>query len=245
MWWTGACWAVEGVQHVNIAGYYEPGGEGWNSAGGEGKTSGALHLCYNRDCPAASAAALDRCIVVDTFWADYGGVSPRMLAERAVVSMNLTAPAIGMTGGSPPDGMQIVGVPAWMWAADPGESTTGPITRSAADGGISVTATGVLDKTVWSMGDGVTITCSGANAAGTPWTRGNGGNPSPTCGYTYTRTSAGMPNQAFTVTVTAYWRVEWTGGGQSGVILREVARSIPKQVGEIQAILVPNPGGRS
>ena len=180
----------------------------------------------------------------DFWWAPspLGAVSPRWLADRAVAAMSLRAPQIGMTGGDPPDGMQWVGLPAWMWVADPGESTTGPVTRSAADGGISVTATGTLDRTVWSMGDGVVVTCSGPNAAGEPWVYGYGGQPSPKCGYTYTRTSAGMPNEAFTVKVTAYWTVSWSGGGQSGTIPLQMSRSIPKRVGEVQAIIVPNPG---
>lgn len=230
------------IYHPDEPGYYGPGGPGWNAAGGEGQTSGSLYFCYNRDCHMGSSHA---CNSVDTYWAAGPTVSPRTLAERAVAAMDLRAPAVGMTGGDPPDHMMIVGVPAWMWAADPGESTTGPVTRSAADGGISVTATGVLDKTVWDMGDGVKVTCSGAKAAGTPFEQRYGGQPSPTCGYTYQRTSAGKPDNAFTVTVTAHWTVTWSGGGESGVITRQVSRSIPKKVGEIQALLVPVPGGRS
>jgi hypothetical protein len=87
----------------------------------------------------------------------------------------------------------------------------------------------------------VSITCAGDKAAGTPWVYGYGGNPSPTCGYTYQRTSAGQPDEAFTVTVRAYWTVTWSGGGQSGTIPVQVYRSIPKRVGEVQSILVPNP----
>lgn len=188
----------------------------------------------------------DAACTSDRFWAAGvpGVVSPRVLAQRAVASMRLRAPQIGMTGGDPPDGMQIIGVPAWLWAADPGESTTGPITRTATEGAASVTATAVLDKTVWSMGDGVKVTCSGKKAAGTPWERRYGGDPSPTCGYTYQRTSAGQPDEAYTVTVRAYWTVTWSGGGQSGTIPVEVYRSIPKRVGEVQSILVPNPEPR-
>ncbi|MCL2849376.1 MAG: hypothetical protein FWE61_04950 [Micrococcales bacterium] len=158
--------------------------------------------------------------------------------------MSLQAPAIGMTGGTPPSQMQYVGMYAWMWAADPGDSTTGPITREASDGGTTVSATAVLDKTVWAMGDGVSVTCSGANAAGTPFEARYAGLPSPTCGYVYTRTSAKMPHEEFTVTVTAHWTVRWSGGGQSGVIMVQVDRATQKRVGEIQGILVPGPGSR-
>lgn len=241
------CWATNNITDSSWGllsktyGYLEPGAEGWNAAGGEGKTTGSIYVCHHPDCSSATIP----CVVVDTFWANDGVVSPGEVAERAVAAMDLRAPAVGMTGGDPPDHMMLVGVPAWMWAADPGESTTGPITRSAADGGISVTATGVLEKTVWDMGDGVKVTCSGAKAAGTAFETRFGGQPSPTCGYTYQRTSAGKPDNAFTVTVTGYWTVTWSGGGESGVITRQVSRSVQKKVGEVQALLVPNPGGRS
>ncbi|MCL2668931.1 MAG: hypothetical protein FWF02_14715 [Micrococcales bacterium] len=70
-----------------------------------------------------------------------GRVSREQLARQAIEQMELRAPLIGMTGGDPPHGMQIVGLPAWLWVADPGDSTTGPITRVAEDRGVSVEAT--------------------------------------------------------------------------------------------------------
>ena len=109
---------------------------------------------------------------------------------------------------------------------------------------MSVNTTAVLDRTVWSMGDGTSVTCPGTRAAGTPWQYGYGGLPSPTCGHTYTRPSVGQPGEAFTVTVTAYWTVTWSGGGESGTIPLQMSRSIPKRVGEVQSVLVPGPGGR-
>jgi len=233
-------WVISAAAALGYSGYFQPGGPGWNAFGGAGQTTGAIYYCLDPACSAATAP----CDTVDIFWSPGALVSPGQLAERAVAAMDLHAPAVGMTGGDPPDHMQYVGLPAWMWAADPGESTTGPITRSAADGGISVTATGVLDKTVWSMGDGVSVTCAGANAPGTPFEARYAGQSSPTCGYTYTRTSAGKPNECFTVTVTSYWTVTWAGGGESGTIPVQVSRSVQKKVGEIQ-VLVVKPGGGS
>jgi hypothetical protein len=32
----------------------------------------------------------------------------------------------------------------------------------------------------------------------------------------YTRSSVGLPDQAFAVTATVTWDVSWTGGGQTG-----------------------------
>jgi len=44
------------------------------------------------------------------------------------------------------------------------------------------------------MGDGKTVTC---HSPGTAYTsRDNPASPSPTCGYTYTRSSAGQPHAA-------------------------------------------------
>lgn len=246
--WNGRCYA--GVAADQPAAD-DPLWNGHRDAAGN--PDGVILDCLPKDCAFADGqpgnvdGTINSCGILTQFWASGapGQVTPRVLAEWAVARMHIQAPQIGMTGGVPPDGMQWVNLPAWMWAADPGDSTTGPITASAADGGTTVTATAVLDKTVWSMGDGVSITCAGANAAGTPFEDRYAGLPSPTCGYTYTRTSAHQPNEAFTVTVRAYWTVTWSGGGQSGTIPVQVYRSIQKRVGEVQVLNVPNPGGGS
>lgn len=230
--WNGRCFArVADPQPVST----DPVWNGHRDAAGN--PDGVILDCLARSCFEAGPGAT---CLVERFWATAtpGEVTPRVLAQRAVASMQLRAPQIGMTGGDPPDGMQIVGIPAWMWAADPGESTTGPITRTAVDGGTSVTATAVLDKTVWSMGNGTKVTCAGKKAAGTPYEGRYDKSPSPTCGYTYTMTSVDQPNEAFTVTVRAYWTVTWSGGGASGSFPVEVHRSTPKQVGELQALIV-------
>jgi hypothetical protein len=161
-----------------------------------------------------------------------------MLARRAMAAMDLHAPVIGLTGYGKPESLQLLGLPTWMWAADPGESTTGPVERSASEDGLTVTATGRLTATVWQMGDGSVVTCAGPDAAGTPYDGSYGGSPSPTCGYRYGWTSGREPGGAFTVTVTASWEVTWAvvGGGQSGVMNRSVVRSTQLRVGEVQVV---------
>ena len=53
--------------------------------------------------------------------------------------------------------------------------------------------------------------------AGTPYAAGgNPAAPSPTCGYTYDRSSAGQPGGAYRVTVTITWDITWTGTGGAG-----------------------------
>lgn len=164
-------------------------------------------------------------------------LSPRALARRAVADMHLQAPQLGLTGHTDdPRSMQVLGLPTWMWAADPGDSTTGPITRYESAGDLTVTATGHLTSTVWSMGDGGSVTCNGPDAAGTVYAASYGADPSPTCGYVYGWTSAGQPGGAFTVSVTANWTVDWEGGGQSGQITVSMARTAQLRVGEVQVI---------
>jgi hypothetical protein len=173
------------------------------------------------------------------FWSPValGGPSAAELAQQAVDDMHLVAPVIGMTGYGEPDSMQVLGLPTWMWVADPGESTTGPVVRSVSAGGVTVTATAQLRETVWHMGDGGVVTCSGADAAGTPYADSFDKAPSPTCGHWYARTSAGQPGKAYTVTVTANWDIRWSGGGQSGTIPMSLVRSTQLRVGEVQVIV--------
>lgn len=153
------------------------------------------------------------------------GPSPLELAERAVARMDLDMGAIGSTPPSTEvDGASvgIVGMPVWLWVSNPAENTTGPITRTETDGGLTVSATGTLDRTEWTLAvDGevyATTTCRGTDAPGTAWSEaatGRGAQPSPTCGF------PGQENRhAGTITVsgTAYWSVDWAGGGQSGTI---------------------------
>lgn len=150
--------------------------------------------------------------------------------------MQLTMGDIGTTppaGGDP----SLVGLPVWLWVANPAENTTGPITRSASDGGLTVTATATLNRIEYEMRTErqvLTTTCSGSAAAGTAFAAGMGGQNSPTCGWTgaqNNRTGSG------TLTGTAYWTVEWAGGGQAGTIdVPGLDNSVPFEVSELQVI---------
>lgn len=187
---------------------------------------------------AGQAAAASACYLVRMYGGSgSGGSSTQVAAARAVANLEITAPEIGLTGYGKPESMELLGLPTWMWVADPGTSTTGPVTSTGTDGGATVTATGTVRKTVWDMGDGGTVTCSGASAAGTPYDAAYGTDPSPTCGYRYDRTSAGQPGDAFTVTVTVYWDVAWSGEGQSGTLATSVTRQTQLRVGEVQVII--------
>ena len=153
--------------------------------------------------------------------------NPAILAARAVTQMHLRAPAVGIVPEAQPGRVGVVGLPVWMWAADPGPSVTGPITRSVSERGYTVTATGRLDRFEWKMGDGAVVTC---RTAGTPYHDSFGVTPSPDCGYRYTKQGQ------YVVEVTAYWRVTWSGIGQTGHMDFQFRRTAPLTIGEVQVI---------
>ncbi|WP_392895721.1 ATP/GTP-binding protein [Streptomyces sp. LN699] len=116
-----------------------------------------------------------------------GGVDVQALAQQAVEKLRLEGPDIGIVPR--PDGTGLVGMPVWMWS-NLGPSRTGPTSASASAGSVTVTATARVRTIVWSMGDGATVPCAGP---GTPYEPAFGKQSSPTCGHTYTRTSATAP----------------------------------------------------
>lgn len=132
---------------------------------------------------------------------------PRELAVQARNRLDLPEPIIG----SSPGGEQLVRLPTWLWIA-PGSWE--PRTATAAVPGVSVRVAARARKVTWRMGDGSTVVCRGP---GTRWMSGTSPlAPSPSCGHTYRRSSAGQPGNAYPVSATVSWSVAWTGGGQSG-----------------------------
>jgi hypothetical protein len=156
--------------------------------------------------------------------------------------MNLT---MGNIGSTPPstasnsEAMGQLGLPIWLWVANRAENTVGPITRTAADGGLSVSATGILDRTEWVISRNgqalATVTCRGEDAAGTPYDGRDSTLPSPTCGFP---ASFNAHTGNLTLSATAYWVVTWQGGGQSGSInVPPQSNQVPIRIGETQTIL--------
>jgi len=153
---------------------------------------------------------------------------PAVLARRALAQMGLQAVEIGIVPKPGPNSVGLVGMPTWMWVADPGPSTTGPITRTASEGGYTVTATGTVSKIVWKMGDGHSVVCEGE---GTPYVDAYGKRDSPTCGYTYKKQGH------YRISATSYWQIAWGGIGQTGVIPIDFTQDVQIQVGEAQVIV--------
>ncbi|MFE0382182.1 ATP/GTP-binding protein [Streptomyces inhibens] len=156
-------------------------------------------------------------------------IDPEVLARRALDRMRLDGPDIV----SPrPAGRYIVGMPMWMWARK-GATTFGPATASASAGSVTVTATATVSKVRWDMGDGSTVTCTGA---GTPYRPEFGKQESPDCGYRYRHPSSDQPHRRYRVRATATWTVHWTGAGQAGDLTTTRTSTTTAEVGEVQVL---------
>lgn len=169
-------------------------------------------------------------------WVEDGevGSDPVVVAQRAIASMDLDPIAIGVVPESGPDRVGLVGLPVWMWVEDQAANTYGPITRSASQGPVSVTATAAVSSIVWDMGDGTKVTCTGP---GTPYADRYGKQDSPTCGHHYEQMSDDQPDDAYQVIATSHWVVEWSGGGQSGTIELDITTEpLPIRIGEAQVL---------
>ncbi|MFF0659141.1 hypothetical protein [Micromonospora tulbaghiae] len=154
------------------------------------------------------------------------------LAQRAIAAMSLKGPDIGIAPRS--SGSGLVGLPIWLWN-NVSPTTWGPITRSAAVPGRSVTATARAQKIVWSMGDGNAVTCT---KPGTPYQPSFGNRRSPDCGYDgYSRPSSTQPGGRFTITATTSWLITWSGGGgNNGSQSIELSSTTTVDIDELQVI---------
>ncbi len=163
------------------------------------------------------------------------GPTPREVAQLAIDQMQLKAIDIGIAPKAEDGSIGLVGMPVWMWVANPDEHTWGPITASASGGGVTVIASARVEGITWEMGDGNTVSCT---SAGTPYKASYGNKTSPDCGHVYTTSSSSRPDDKFTVTATSDWVVEWAGAGQTGTIrLDGLTRETQIAVGEAQVLV--------
>ncbi|KAF2774902.1 atp/GTP-binding protein [Streptomyces sp. OM5714] len=158
-------------------------------------------------------------------------MDPAVVAQQAVNKMKLTGPDIQSPRGS---GSYVVGMPMWLWV-NKSPTTFGPNTTSASAGGVIVTATAKVTGIVWEMGDGAKVSCAGA---GTPYAASYGKRESPTCGHTYTKTSASRSAGKYTVTATSTWTVDWqvAGGGDGGQFTEVRQSDVQVVIGELQVV---------
>lgn len=187
---------------------------------------GAVYLCNNPDGIATPAIWLPALPTVQ--------ISPEEAARAVVSRMTLRAADIGIVPEDKPGSIGAVGAPVYMWTT-PGPTTFGPQVLTGSEGGVTITATANVDRIVWNMGDGNTVTC---RTPGTPYEDRYGFDMSPDCGYRYKHTSAGKPGNAYPIVATSYWVVTWTGpGGSSGTITLDLESRTSIVVGELQALV--------
>ncbi len=158
---------------------------------------------------------------------------PEQLARQAVRQMQLRPIAIGIAPNDDPASVGLVGMPIWLWAENPDDQTMGPISRSASEGGFTVTATAKVERVRWSMGDGGVKTCTGP---GTPYKLKYGITESPTCGYRFDKQGE------FTVTARSDWTVNWTGIGESGTFRIYLTQNTQVVIGELNVLTVSEGG---
>jgi hypothetical protein len=170
----------------------------------EGHTDGGIYQCQ----PATGDGVSVGVPTMRLIWlvaAPQRLVDPELLAFRALKVMGLRRAGVGTTPSAGRAG--VVGLPTYLWITDPGPSVTGPQTRTATAGAVSVTGTAKVLSMKWSLGNGRNVTCA---TAGTPYRNSFGSRPSPTCGYTFTAPGS------YAISLTTRWRFEWAGGGQNG-----------------------------
>lgn len=148
------------------------------------------------------------------------------LATQLAVELQLPKPVIHL---GPDPAMNewkqaFVGVPYWFWSDDPATKTV-TLTRN----GVTLTMTAQRGPLQITTGDGTTLSCPTT----TVQTAANIGQPSPTCGHTYRQPS--YPD-AYTLTATRSWSVQWSGAGYSGTIPTSTTATQQQIVGELQSV---------
>lgn len=153
---------------------------------------------------------------------------PEDLARQAFASLPLDQVDIGIVPEDEPGRIGLVGLPVWMWVENPDERTFGPVEASASDQGLTVTIEAKVDRIVWDLGDGTTVTCTGP---GTPYEDRFAGEASPDCGHRFTRQGQ------YEVSATSYWTATWEGGDQRGELSAERTARTTVSVGELQVVV--------
>jgi hypothetical protein len=199
-----------------------------------GHTDGSVWTCYGNG-PDGVGQGYD-------FWVAPGAaapapvlVDPGVLAERALNQLQLARPSIRMAPQPPLQ--TYVGLETWLWM-DPAQWRALDLTVTAGPTAVTVTAEPV--RAVWDLTEGST-TCG---SAGRAWVEGMGDEEQTDCSYTFTQISAGETSDAFPVTSTLMYQVDWTCAGgclEDAGTLGEVS-GLPGaagiRVGERQSVVV-------
>ncbi|MFD0995350.1 hypothetical protein HNR16_000444 [Pseudoclavibacter chungangensis] len=127
-----------------------------------------------------------------------------------------------------------VGLPIWMWVANPSASSWGPTSWSGSTGGQTIDFVAQVSTVHWDMGDGAMVTC----AQGTPYSTAYGNRMSPSCGHKYTHVSAGQPGGMYAVTATTNWTIAWTSRttGETGTLTASAVSSTEVEILQLQSV---------
>lgn len=168
-------------------------------------------------------------------------ISPEQAAQAVAARLEINAIEIGMAPRVNPDWghrRTHVGVPVWLWVANPGPTTFDGYSVSDSEGGLSVTGSVKVSSLEWNMGDGSVVVCG---TKGQSYEAGFGWAESPDCGHMYQQTSQSQAGDRYAVTATSRWQFQWEAGGQTGTIDLDTQSSESLEVNEMQTVNVsPN-----
>lgn len=127
-----------------------------------------------------------------------------------------------------------VGVPIWMWVADPSPTSWGEYSWSGSMGGQTIDFRAQVSTVTWNMGDGTTVTCG----LGSVYSATYGNTPSPTCGHRYSHTSKDQPAGMYTVTATSNWTISWSSAtdGSTGTLTASATALTLLEIRELQSV---------
>ncbi len=157
------------------------------------------------------------------------GPSVAEVARMVVVRLKLPdpTPQVGPDPSANEWQMLPVGYPVWLWTVGPDD-----LSATTKAYGYTFTLQAVRTSTVFTLGDGHSVTCT----AVTPYSASVApGSASPTCGYTYAEPS--RPGPDYPVSATTRWRVTWTAAGETGVITATHTGNSTLAVGELFALV--------
>lgn len=242
--WDRYCTRIE-----NVPEWARQGQEGWGPFVMEGPTKTdytipdhflELHGLEPRDaysvwsvsCQAPGVPGLPGYpLVMFIVWQEAAPVDPVALRDEAAARINPPAPSLGT---SPPFDKwpAIVQMPTWLWITDPWVTDV----EAESQGGVSVVVAARPDHVTWTFGDGGSVVCFGPGVA---WQSGLSEDATD-CSYTFTHTSAGLPDSRYDATATVTWVFSWTLNGvdQGEFGSFDATWGFSIEVGEIQVIEV-------
>lgn len=162
----------------------------------------------------------------------------RNVAEQAMSDLALPRPVLRHA----PDDPTWVGVETWLWVTSGSWRT---VRSSASVRGVRVDVTARPSRVVWRMGERLADGSQGSTVCKGPgrvWPRGSMDESLRTyCSYEYRTTSAGQPNERYTISATTVWTVSWVCSGRcdetSASSTRTTSGSELLRVGERQAVV--------